>query len=412
VSAPELPASTTPVEATAPAAEPARRAPASDDGRQLVLLLALQFSFGIAFSTFVLLPKILAASLHAGPAAIGRVMAMFAYAGLAAALLTGGRAERRGRPRLIIEGTLLMVASALGYLAVDRIGPLAMALRACHGAAYAMVFVTGSAIAADLSPPGRMARTMALYGTSNLVTNALAPLLVEPLVDHFGPPAAYVTAAVASLVAGALATRLVDGPRADAPAGAPATGSLWAVLRRGRAVRLTLAIGLAGVALSAMFSFSQLMALSLGMQKVSGFFVAYTAAVILVRLVLGGLIDRVGPQRSCVGALVLYTIVVFSMRFLDVLGLPTLGAAFGVAHGFLFPAAMALGVAELPAAERGRMLTLANAGFIGGGAFVGPLGAFAAFAGYPALYALCASGALAAAALLWRWPITGPRAVP
>jgi hypothetical protein len=58
------------------------------------------------------------------------------------------------------------------------------------------------------------------------------------------------------------------------------------------------------------------------------------------------------------------------------------------------------------------MLTLANAGFIGGGAFVGPLGAFAAFAGYPALYALCASGALAAAALLWRWPITGPRAVP
>ena len=50
--------------------------------------------------------------------------------------------------------TLLMVASALGYLAVDRIGPLAMALRAAHGAAYAMVFVTGSAIAASRTPTG------------------------------------------------------------------------------------------------------------------------------------------------------------------------------------------------------------------------------------------------------------------
>jgi MFS family permease len=403
VNAPEVPAPTTPGEASAPVAAP-------DAGRQLVLLLSLQFSFGLAFSTFVLLPKILAASLHAGPAAIGRVMAMFAYAGLAAALLAGRRAARRGRRRLIIEGTLLMIASALGYLAVDRIGPLAMALRAAHGAAYAMVFVTGSAIAADLAPPGRMARTMALYGTSNLVTNALAPLLVEPLVDRFGPPAAYVTAALASLVAGALATRLVEGePGGPTPA---AGGSLRAVLRRGRAQRLTLAIGLAGVALSAMFSFSQLMALSLGIRQVSGFFVAYTAAVIFVRLALGGLIDRVGPQRASVGALVLYTLVVFSMRFLDVLGLSALGAAFGVAHGFLFPSVMALAVTDLPAAERGRMLTLANAGFIGGGAFVGPLGAFAAWAGYPALYALCAVGALAAAVLLWRWPIAGPRAVP
>ena len=341
MSAPEVPAPAAtpgPVEASA----------SPDAGRQLALLLTLQFSFGIAFSTFVLLPKILAASLHAGPAAIGRVMAMFAYAGLAAALLTGERAERHGRPRLIIEGTALMIVSALGYLAVDRIGPLAMVLRAAHGA-------------------------------------------------------------VASLVAGVLATRLVDGGPAGPASGG---GSILAVLRRGRAQRLTLAIGLAGVALSAMFSFSQLMALSLGIRHVSGFFVAYTAAVIVVRVALGGLIDRVGPQRASVGALVLYTVVVFSMRYLDVLGLSALGAAFGVAHGFLFPSVMALSVVDLPAAERGRMLRLANAGFIGGGAFVGPLGTLAARAGYPALYTLCAAGALAAAALLWRWPISGPRAVP
>ena len=72
---------------TPPPAERAGR----DPGQQLVLLLGLQFVFGIAFSTFVLLPKILASNVHAGPGALGRVMSMFAYAGLGTALAIGGR---------------------------------------------------------------------------------------------------------------------------------------------------------------------------------------------------------------------------------------------------------------------------------------------------------------------------------
>ena len=261
-----------------------------------------------------------------------------------------------------------------------------------------------------------MARTMALYGSANLLRdlNAVAPLFAEPMIDRLGYRSVYVAAAVASLVAGALATRLVERPHVATAAGADASLA-EAVLRRGRARRITVAIGLAGIALGAMFTFSQPMALSLGMREVRSFFVAYTAAVIGVRLVLRDLVDRVGAQRACVGALSLYAVVVFSMRFLSPtgpLGLPTMGAAFGVAHGFLFPSAMALGITNLPAAERGRMLTLTNAGFICGGAFVLPLGAVAARAGYPAVFTLAAACALAAAALLWRRPIAGPRAVP
>ena len=394
---------------TAPAAPPPLAEPQPRPERQLVLLLGLQFAFGVAFSIFVLLPKILASSLHAGPEGIGLVMSMFALAGVATVPFVGARVDRPGRARLIFGGTALMFVSSLGYLAVDHVGTLAMALRAAHGAAYTIVFVTGSAVAADLSPPGRMARTMALYGSSNLVTNAVAPLFAEPLIDRFGPWTAYVAAAVASLVAGALATRLVESAH---PHEGTANASLGAVLRRGRAVRIMVAIGFAGIALGAMFSFSQPMALSLGIRHVSGFFVAYTAAVIFVRIALGNVIDRVGPQRACVGALCAYFVVVFSMRFLGTFGLSAMGAAFGVAHGFLFPASMSLAISDLPTAERGRMLTLTNAGFIGGGAFVLPLGGVAAHAGYPTLFALCAAGALAAAALLTRWPIAGPRAVP
>jgi predicted MFS family arabinose efflux permease len=397
------------VSAEAPLARPAPIPAAPAASRQFALLLSLQFSFGIAFSIFLLLPKIFASALHAGPEGIGLVQSMFAIAGVAAVPFVGARVDRAGRPRLIMGGTALMLVSSLAFLGVDRVGPLALVLRAAHGVAYTVVFVTGAALAADGAPPARMARTMALYGSANLITNAVAPLFAEPMIDHLGYGSVYVAAAVVSLVAGLLATRLVEPARAH---DAPAPGSLWAVMRRGRALRIMAAIGLAGIALGAMFTFSQPMALSLGIRHVRGFFIAYTAAVIVVRIVLHDLVDRVGPQRACVGALVLYALVVLSMRFLGALGLSPLGAAFGVAHGFLFPAAMALGIADLPAAERGRMLTLTNAGFIGGGAFVLPLGGVAAHAGYPALFALCAAGALAAAALLWRWPIAGPRAVP
>jgi MFS family permease len=377
---------------------------------QLTLLLTLQFSFGIAFSIFLLLPKIFVAHMHAGPAGIGLVNAMFSIAGVAAVPFVGARVDHPGRPQLIGRGSLLMVASSLGYLAVTHVGALAAVLRAAQGFAYAVVFVVGAAVAADLALEGAMARTMALYGSSNLVTNALAPLFAEPMIDHLGYRSVFLVAAATALASYFLSSRLVERPHV------PHEGEvgLGAVLRRGRARRVMAAIGLAGIALGAMFTFSQPFAIALGITQIRSYFISYTASVLAVRFLLSDTVDRVGPQRAAVTALLLYTVVVFSMRFLGrgPLGLGTMGAAFGVAHGFLFPAIMALSVAGLPVAERGRMLALTNGAFIGGTALVLPLGFVAAHTGYPAVFALGAACALAGAGLLHRWPVTGPRAMP
>ena len=70
--------------------------------RELPLLLVVNFAFGIAFSIFVLLPKILASTLHAGPEGIGLVMSMFSFAGLAAVPFVGARVDRPGRPRVVL----------------------------------------------------------------------------------------------------------------------------------------------------------------------------------------------------------------------------------------------------------------------------------------------------------------------
>ncbi|MDB4979401.1 MAG: rane protein major facilitator superfamily [Myxococcales bacterium] len=377
----------------------------------LATLLVMQFAFGVAFSTFLMLPKILATRLGAGPGGIGVVNAMFSLAGVAAVPFIGARVDRPGRPRLMARGSLLMAVGTLGFVAVDHVGLLAVVLRAAQGVAYTVVFVAGAAFAADLSPPARMGRTMGLFGSANLVTNAIAPAIAEPLLDHVGAGAVYALAAATSLISFALARRLVEPVRL--PSGEGAT--LSAVLRRGRALRIVAVLGLTGIALGTVFSFNQPMALALGVNRLRDFFIAYTVAVLFVRFGLGNLVDRVGPQRATVGALVLYSFVVFSMRFLGssvFFGLAPLGLAFGVAHGFFFPASMSLSVADLPPAERGRMLALANGAFIGGMALVMPLGVLAARAGYPVVFTLAAAGTLGAAALLARWPIAGPRALP
>jgi MFS family permease len=379
---------------------------------QFAILLTLQFSFGIAFSTFLLLPKMLAVYLHAGPAGVGLINSTFAAAGVAAIPFVGARVDRPGRPRLIRNGSLLMVVSALAYIAVDHVGVLAVALRALHGVAYAVVFVVGAAVAGDLAPPGAMSRTIALYGSSNLVTNAVAPLVVEPLVDRWGPTAAYVVAATGALIAFVLGRRLEDRPHEhDAAQGSV---SLSVVFRRPRAQRVMAAFALGGIALGTMFNFGLLFALSVGINEVRSYFIAYTIVVLAVRFLLRNFIDDVGPQRATVASLLLYAVVVFSMRFLGKgpFTLWSLGAGLGVAHGVLFPAIMALSVTDLPAQERGRMLTLTNGAFIGGNALVAPLGPLAASVGYPSVFALGAVCALAGAALLARWPVAGPRAVP
>ena len=80
-----------------------------DAGAQFALLLTLQFSFGLAFSIFLLLPKVLATRLHAGPGGIGLVMSMFAFAGVAAIPFVGARVDRPGRPKLMLGGSLVML---------------------------------------------------------------------------------------------------------------------------------------------------------------------------------------------------------------------------------------------------------------------------------------------------------------
>jgi MFS family permease len=390
---------------TGPAAQviggPARSEPPLF-ARPFLALLSVQFACGVSLSVFLLLPKILVARLHATPAYVGLVAAAFGLASVAVIPLVGARIDHARRVPMLAAACVVMIATSLGFLLVRDAGALAVILRGLQGTTWALIYSAGAALAAELAPPGRLAQTMGLWGSANLVTSAFSPALVEPMIDRAGPGAAYIAAAVAGLVGLGL-TRLVPEP-APARASAARNIPLLVVLRRPSTLRMIVIVMLAGVAYGAMFTFHQPMALGLGIRNVRGFFIAYTAGALGVRLVMGPVMDRVGAYRMTALALGAYAAVVAAMSLLAPGRLTIFGGLFGVAHGVLFPSFMALVVASAAPEERGRLLTVWNGSFAAGSIVALPLGALAAQVGYPSVFIATGCATFAGLGVLLRWP--------
>ncbi|HET6279337.1 MAG TPA: MFS transporter, partial [Polyangia bacterium] len=294
-----------------------------------VALLTLQFACGLSLSVFFLLPKILVSRLHAGPFEVGLVSGSFGLAAVAVIPLVAWRIDHVRRVPMLRAATVILIVTSLGFLLVQRAGILAVALRGAQGVAWALVYCAGSALVSEMAPRERLAQTIGVWGSANLVTSAIAPAFAEPMIDYLGPASAFLMAAVAAAIGLGFTRRIQETRRGTS--GLHVRGILT-VLRRPSTMRMLLVLVIAGIAYGAMFTFHQPMALQLGITSVRGFFIWYTLGALGVRLGLGGMIDRVGPLRMSIVALVGYTIVVVGMRNLDGGTLSLYGGLFGVAH--------------------------------------------------------------------------------
>jgi MFS family permease len=150
-----------------------------------------------------------------------------------------------------------------------------------------------------------------------------------------------------------------------------------------------------------MFTFHQPFALSLGIERVSDFFVAYSIAAGIVRGPFGSLADRAGRMRVTRFALAIYAVAGFAMIALSRVGLIWAGAALGVAHGLFYPALNAVALEGAASDVRGKVTALFNGSFNVGfslGSF--GLGYVALGFGYTPVFAVAGVCSLAALGLL------------
>ncbi len=351
--------------------------------RDFVLIMAMQFLFGISFSSFLILPKFLKLELAASAQEIGWMGAAALGSAAFFSPVVGAATSRFDRRLILLVAILAEAGAALAFLTVDRIGPLALTLRCAQGLAFVAVFTGNSSLVADTVKDEHLGRALGYLGASMLVTNALAPLLAEPVATHFGWSYVFGGAAIASLSTLGLIAQLRP---ARSGGHSTANDPIQSISPVGVAP-IQLGSLLMGAGLGVMFTYTQPYAIERGASEVGQLFLGYAVSATFVRVALGGLSDRIGPARSAAAALTLYGVTVLLTSGLEPALLVYLGAALGVSHGFLYPALTAAGLCVIRRNERGRFLGwfafCFNLGFALTVLFLGPV---ADRYGYPPIF--------------------------
>jgi predicted MFS family arabinose efflux permease len=113
------------------------------------------------------------------------------------------------------------------------------------------------------------------------------------------------------------------------------------------------------------------------------------------------LTDRMGQRRAAIVGAAGYGFVMIAFGGGGPHHLALLGGIFGLFHGIVFPALMALVLGESSPEERPRMLAIANGAINLGIIGLGAIGAIAERVGYPAVFTVAGVVTTATAAVLY-----------
>jgi MFS family permease len=368
--------------------------------RPFINLIVVQAIFGLSYAQFILLPKLLAVTYHATARQIGVVMAAFGVASLVVIPVMAPALRRLSCRRAMVFANLLLAGSALAFTTIESAGLAAALLRGVHGIAWSLFFAAGMSLVVDVVPTTRLAQGIGLFGAAALAMSAIGPAVAEPLAARAGANAVFVFAAVIAVVGAWFCLRLPEtapaasSSRAPAPA-APASGA------GGRAV-VVVVFTMGSLAAAAVSTFIAPFALAHHIDVVRGFFIAYTAAALGMRIGGARFADRLGYRRMAFAGCAGYGLMVIVLGLAGPGQLVLLGAAFGVAHGVVYPALMALVIAGVPPEQRARALALTNGAINLGVAGVGVLGPIAERVGYATVFTATGLATFASALLLVR----------
>ena len=364
-----------------------------------------QTCFGLSYSCFFLLPMFMRLSLRANDVQIGSVTSLGALTGVLCFPIVGALNDRFGRKPFVLAGCVLMTFAAAAMLLVHEVGSLLYLLRAVQGVAFAMLFNSATTLVSDEAPEDRLSNALAVFGSSLLVTHALAPAISESLARNYGWASVFWFSTALAMLAALATLRVEEAPRKQAAARQDVL-SAFGLLKQRRARRVVLGIAAAGASFGSVFTFHQPYALSLGLTRISGFFTAYALCALLARLGLMSLFRNVERQRLSAYAMAVYALAVVCTVWLRPGVLEGVGAVMGLAQGVFYPVFNALAVEGVQLEKRGSMMALYHGGFNGGIAvalMVG--GAVTSHFGYPLLFVIASLLTLGAALRLYQRPL-------
>ena len=322
---------------------------------------------GLAYFLFVHFPGYIE-DLGASEVQIGLIVGSTALAAIVIRPRIGIGMDRRGRRPMILAGGALNIGVLLLYLTINSLGPWVYVVRILHGFAEALLFASIFTYAADILPDDNRTQGLALFGISGMLPIALGGLLGDFVLERWDFDALFMTSVGFAVVAFLLSLSL---PEAVEPTGRSGGSSFLAPLRQANLLPLWWITVVFSLALTAYFTFLRTFVDETGIGTVGGFFAAYSATAIFLRIATGWLPDRIGPKKVLYPALVLFAAGFAVLAGADSNSAVLLaGALCGAGHGYAFPILYALVFARAEQRNSGSASTIFT-GLFDVGALIG-----------------------------------------
>lgn len=315
------------------------------------------YTFTVFVSLFQLLPAApyhvlaLGGTTFAG----GLFLGFLTYSSALSAPFTGQLADRLGHRRVLIVVSLVLAAFSTTYALLDNYKVL-LALVFLHGLFWSGLLSASGAYITSIIPESRRAEGIGYWGLASVIAIAVAP----PLgfwVFSFGWTALCLEIASLNLLMAFIAWRLPDDrahppthPSTHPPTQSP-TRSLrveWPVLI------LSVTMALIAFGYGGLTSFSALFTDELQVSPRSLFLTSMAVAMLVGRVTVGRVLDRIGHRKVLLFCLPLTAtgMALFAMAQGPVT-LVIAALAFGAGFGLQYPAYTAYIMGRIPAWRRG-----------------------------------------------------------
>lgn len=357
-----------------------------------VRLLATNAMYGYSLASFYLLPKYLTLTFSSSPTQIGQVSGIFSLTSLLSLPILIPLLNRLGYRRVSILGYVVYALGAVAFPFFKTVGLAMLCARALQGLAASVIFSAGLSLVSLYAPPGKLTEAMGLVGAASLSMGAIAPALGEALSAHYGFSPVFFLAAATALFGAALSRDLPQDHTLSTyslPGGAYTQNLTYLAV-----------LAIIGAGFNVVMTFLAPFALARGFRTVSEFFISYTLAALVVRIFAGSLLHRFKTTETVRSGILLYGLVIVGMGLWGPGPRIVLGLLFGIAHGALFPAHMALLFEGVTGAARTRLAVFSNSLLHLGMMSVFPFGSLADHAGYPMVFIAVGSAVCLSATLI------------
>ncbi|MBE9541882.1 MAG: MFS transporter [Proteobacteria bacterium] len=341
-----------------------------------------------SFGTFFLFPLFIASN-GGSKSDIGIIMGVFALSSVLCRPWISDMIDRIGRKRSYTIGCTIMSILPLIYLLfrgnLSNFYLFLILVRILHGVGLAICFTATFTYIADIVPEERLNEGIGMFGVTGLTGLAIGPVIGEIIITEFGFSVFFLTATGMATLGLMIHLPLSESFVNDSQ---KSSQSFFTVLAKRKILFVALLAFLFGFGLAATGSFVSPFAKEQGIAFISLYYISYSSAAVLTRLLGGRLADRVGEDRIIPYAL---TLTGGGLLILMLLGgnsiLALSGLMSGCGHGFLFPCLNSIAIRNEPIDIRGKIIGVFTGG-IDAGAFVGSiiLGYIGQWAGFQVLF--------------------------